>query len=436
MQTANSETDFSTVSAIIGALKNILTRSQVIIPDLETPYSKFPNTDHSATEHKDQSIIVIISKRQRQLDAVSLEISGLETVICRIQNLHQQLIKKKDKIAQSINLHKGLVSSLWRLPTEVLCQIFDLCVPETRFLLPPSRLNAPMLLTEICRRWREVAVSMPRLWCRLSATVDDRDWQRAAFCYESWLKRPQGLPLSLALKCSNDHSAKLRSLLQPHIDKISSLSIYFVYGADKPELMLTDLQALEKLTIGMHDYHIMPAITHSISQLPITMRSLKVTGPLFDLQRLSSFNTIWAHLTNVEIAIREPHAVLHLLQLSPNLSSLTIRAAFNQTQTLEPFTHAEIQSLRVAYDSGLTRPLSHLFDALSLPNLRVLEARCRARWTYKHEELKAFLVRSKCPLKNLIFGGRVMMTDEERAEYVSLIPSLEVVVDPSDKYFA
>ncbi|KAG0704602.1 hypothetical protein DFH29DRAFT_997494 [Suillus ampliporus] len=436
MQTANSAVDLSPISDIIGALKNILAHSQAIIPDLETPYSRFPNTDHSAIEPKGQSVIAIIAERQKQLDAVSHEISGLETVMDSIKNLHQQLVEKKDKITQSMNLHKGLVSSLWRLPAEVLCQIFDDCLPETRFLLPPLKQNAPILLTGICRRWRDVAVDMPRLWCRLSVTVDDRDWQRAAFCYDSWLKRSRGLPLSLALQCSNDHSTKLRNLLQPYINQISSLSIYFVYGADKPEFMLTDLLALEKLSICMHDHRTMPAITQSISQLPITMRSLKVAGPLFDLERLSSFNPIWAHLTNVEIAIRQPNAVLHLLQLCPNLSSLTIRAAFDQIETLEPFTHAEIQSLHVAYDSALTRPLSHLLNSLSLPNLRVLEARRNAPWAYEHEELKAFLARSKCPLKSLIFGGQLIMTDEQRAEYLTLIPSLEVVVDPSDKYFA
>ncbi|KAG1837734.1 hypothetical protein C8R48DRAFT_115952 [Suillus tomentosus] len=70
-----------------------------------------------------------------------------------------------------------------------------------------------------------------------------------------------------------------------------------------------------------------------------------------------------------------PNAVLHLLQLCPNPSSLTLRVAFDQKEPLESFTHIKLQSLPILYDALLTRPLSDLLNALSLPNLRALEAR-------------------------------------------------------------
>ncbi|KAG1797258.1 hypothetical protein EV424DRAFT_1280114, partial [Suillus variegatus] len=49
------------------------------------------------------------------------------------------------------------------LATEVLCHIFIHCLPQTDYMLPNSK-SPPMLLTRICRRWREVAVDMPLLW--------------------------------------------------------------------------------------------------------------------------------------------------------------------------------------------------------------------------------------------------------------------------------
>ncbi|KAG1724176.1 hypothetical protein EDB19DRAFT_318880 [Suillus lakei] len=129
--------------------------------DLETPYSRAstPNTSHFAIELKGKSIRNTITDRQRQLDAVLLEISGLETVMDSITNMHQQLIEEKDKIVQSTTFHKGLVSSLWCLPTEVLSQFFHHCLPEDKYLSPASMLS-PMLLTRICRPWREVAVGI------------------------------------------------------------------------------------------------------------------------------------------------------------------------------------------------------------------------------------------------------------------------------------
>ncbi|KAG2141890.1 hypothetical protein DEU56DRAFT_754857 [Suillus clintonianus] len=437
MQTADSKLNVSeSVSGIIGALQNILAQSQVIIPDLETTYSKFPNTDHSAVDLGGQSVIDIIAERQQQLDGVVHDIMGLESVVDSIKNLHQQLVEKKVKITQSMNLHKGLVSALWRFPTEVLSQIFHQCLPETKMLLP-SMLKAPILLTGICRRWREVAVGMPSLWCslRLYVEVDDRHWHRAAFCYDMWLKRSRGHPLSLAIGCN--HSTKLRSLLQPYVTHIKSLQVSIrSFQGGCPALFSTDLPALQELTILGMRHPDTPAIAQSISRLSSTLRSLKVIDmkPFFDLEDLSYFSPVWAHLTDVQIALSHPNAVIHLLQLCPNLSSLTLRIACEQIEplNLESFAHAKIQSLRIVYDSLLTRHLSGLLNALLLPNLRVLEARRSAPWP--HEDLKAFLARSECPLETLIFGGRVTMTDVQRAEYVALIPFLKVVVDHGSKY--
>ncbi|KAG2057421.1 hypothetical protein BDR06DRAFT_994933 [Suillus hirtellus] len=438
MQTAYSKFNISeSVSDIIGALQSIIARSQVIIPVLDTPYSRIPNTDRSTVGLEGQSIINIIAEHQQQLDAILCEISGLEAVMDSVKNLHQQVVEKKDKITVSMNLHKGLVSALWRLPTEVLSHIFKFCLPETRLLLSPSTLKAPMLLTRICRRWREIAAGTPELWCRLYVEADDRDWEQAAFCYDMWLKRSRGRPLSLAL--GRYHSAKLRSLLQPYITHITSLRVsVHSFQGESTQLFLTDLPVLQELAIlGMTKYDI-PTIAQSISGLPSTIRSLKFIDmrPFFDIEPLSSFSPVWAYLTDVQIAVCHPNAVLHLLQLCPNLSSLTLRIAFDQTESLESFTHTKLQSLRILYDALLTRPLSDLLNALSLPNLRTLEARRNGRnASWPHEDMKALLARSKCSLETLTIGGRVTITDAQRAEYVILAPSLRVVVDHSSTYF-
>ncbi|KAG1771047.1 hypothetical protein EV702DRAFT_1202081 [Suillus placidus] len=380
-QTVDPKVDFSSFSDTIGVLQNILARSQVTMPDLETPYSRanFAPANHSAIELKDHSISAIITERQQQLDGVLHEISGLETVIDSINNICRQLVEKKDKIVQSINLHKKLVMALWRLPNEVTSQIFVHCLPKHHRLWPSSKL-APMLLTRICRRWRDVAVSLPSLWCSLRLDADevhDRHWQPLASCYDSWLRRSRGLPLSLEVWCYAVNSTiKIRSLIQPYINQISSLSIHFPLDADEPEHILIDLPALQELTVGVYGRSAIPAIAQSVSRLSFTLRDLKVTWPVFHLEHLSVFNSLLAHLTNLEVVISHMDLVPHLLHLCPNLSSLTIRAGAKQLlRTIEPFTHTKLRSLRVAHDLGNTIHLAGLFVALSLPNLRLLEAR-------------------------------------------------------------
>ncbi|KAG1849905.1 hypothetical protein DFJ58DRAFT_729370 [Suillus subalutaceus] len=418
--TANSKAKFSLVSDIIGALQNVLAHSQVIIPDLKTQYP-ISNTHYSAFNLNYQDISAIITERQQQLDAASHEISRFETVIDGINHIHQQLVAKKDKITQSMNSHKRLVSALWRLPAEVLSQIFAHCLPNRHRLSPTSK-AVPMVLTRICRRWREVAVDMSSLWQGLNV---DKDWQRAAFCYESWLKRSRGRPLSLELQCCKSNWTELRSLLQPYINQLSSLSLDFYHNDLQPEVIISDFLALEELTISLH-FNYQAPVVQSISQPPCTLRSLTVTGTFFNMEYATTFNPAWTRLTNIQIDLDEPSAFPQLLRLCPSLSSLTITTFFITMETLEPFTHTQLQSLRIiSNDYDHDNEPRNLFGTLSLPNLRALEARAMYSWPH---EFKAFLTRSKCPLESLTLGSHLSVTDEQRAEYVALIPSLKVLV--------
>lgn len=166
----------------------------------------------------------------------------------------------------------------------------------------------------------------------------------------------------------------------------------------------------------------------SISRLS-NLRSLHTLGPSFDIDLLSCFNPVWAHLTNVTINTDESDTVLFLLRLAPNLFSVPMIVFItNETMDLKPFVHTTLQSLRITceIDYSSTRRLSKLFDALSFPNLRVFEVSGEPPWP--HEKFKAFLTRSKCPLETLILGTDVETRHEQRAEYVALIPSLEVFV--------
>ncbi|KAG1856705.1 hypothetical protein DFJ58DRAFT_879334 [Suillus subalutaceus] len=351
-----------------------------------------------------------------------------------IHTLQQQLVEQKNKIVESIYLHKRLVSPLWRLPTEILSQIFYHCLPqitEPHQFQAPSKLTAPMLLTRICRRWREVAVGMPNLWCVLSVEVDDRNWQQVAFCYDSWLKRTRERPLSLKIHFhAVDHSTKLRRLLQPYINQISSLSVEFYHRKTPALNMFRELLALEEIfvyeDISGRD---MPAsIPRSTSsQLPSTMCSLYVIGWLLNLDDLSSCNPVWAHLTTLGIAVRTEKAVPHLLQLAPNLSSLMICILFVDSEPLMPFTHPNLQTLTIFYKCyDVPEPkFCDLLNTLSLPTLHVLIVYNVPQWP--HEEFKAFLAQLGSPLESLIIRGSVMI-DEQRAEYVALVPSFQYVL--------
>ncbi|KAG1758714.1 hypothetical protein EDD22DRAFT_909394 [Suillus occidentalis] len=357
-----------------------------------------------------------------------------------VQTLQQQLVGQKNKINESGNLPKGLVSPVCRLPTEVLSQIFYHCLGLSRSLSNlrlPSKLTAPLLLTRICRRWREVAVDMPNLWRMLSVAVTDRNWQQVAFCYESWLKRARGRPLSLRLWFdADDHSAKLQRLLQPYANQVTSLRVN-LRGSDAPELnMFTDFRALQEMIVDVEvditdaEANLPASVTRSFSQLPPTLDNFTVLRCLFGFDDFSACNPVWAGLTTLNIEIWQSDGVHHLLQLAPNLSSLRIFLELDgvQDKVLPLFTHTKLQTLHVTCECTYDDDIAHicdLFNALSLPALRVLSVYGASVWC--PDDFTAFLARSECPLESLIIEGD-MMTDDDRVEYLALVPSLRILV--------
>jgi hypothetical protein len=79
--------------------------------------------------------------------------------------------------------------------------------------------------------------------------------------------------------------------------------------------------------------------------------------------------------------------------------------------------------------------IADLFDALSLPNLRIFKGHCPGSGVaWPHKQLRDLFARSKCPLESLIFTGWVTAEGVPQAEYVALIPSLNIKVSSKLKF--
>ncbi|TFK49778.1 hypothetical protein OE88DRAFT_1662433 [Heliocybe sulcata] len=116
------------------------------------------------------------------------------------------------------------------LPVELLSKIFIHCLNPTgleAYFIGAHPRSAPMLLTQVCSRWRKCALDTPQLWCSLDLTertiVNSVNVTQIRFTSdlasqvagleEMWFGRAKILPLSLALR--------LRTQLAPHFDKAS-----------------------------------------------------------------------------------------------------------------------------------------------------------------------------------------------------------------------
>jgi len=88
-------------------------------------------------------------------------------------------------------------------PTELLAEIFTLCVPDDDFVAADPD-EAPLVLCGVCHRWREVSLTTPKLW---SSLYVDLDWAGRSEGYidlcETWLDRAGRSPLSLFLHATD-----------------------------------------------------------------------------------------------------------------------------------------------------------------------------------------------------------------------------------------
>ena len=91
-----------------------------------------------------------------------------------------------------------LKSNSGYLPTEVLSTIFQECLEADELdCTAPHPLQAPLVLTWVCRLWRSIAISTHRLWegvilIQEASRVDD-----STRLLELWMERSGALPFGV-----------------------------------------------------------------------------------------------------------------------------------------------------------------------------------------------------------------------------------------------
>ncbi|KAJ6590969.1 hypothetical protein DFH09DRAFT_1138209 [Mycena vulgaris] len=86
------------------------------------------------------------------------------------------------------------------LPNEIVSEIFVHCLPVYPKRPPLFGPSSPTRLTQICRKWKEIALSCPALWRAVGVSVDKgRSLGLTLSLMETFLKRSGSYPLSVEL---------------------------------------------------------------------------------------------------------------------------------------------------------------------------------------------------------------------------------------------
>src|ERR1700683_838801 len=154
---------------------------------------------------------VMLSATQTDMvhDTISIaqsRISHIDCEIARLKDSAGELQHKRAALLTYTKNHTALVAPVRCLPPEILSEIFLHCMdprwfgPEYNFHENPRLDKMPLLLGEICSRWRSIALSTPRLWASFSLSIRPKYLNSDVELAKTWLSRSGTCPLSINLR--------------------------------------------------------------------------------------------------------------------------------------------------------------------------------------------------------------------------------------------
>ncbi|KAJ3500109.1 hypothetical protein NMY22_g19372 [Coprinellus aureogranulatus] len=151
---------------------------------MESPFANVLHTNYTPSEQE----LGIIS---HLLEAPEKELLDLGETIYHVEAHLKQLWARRNELRAAVDAHRALTGWIRRVPDELLQEIFVRTLPCT-YLPTMSARDSPVVLTHVCRRWRQLAHSNPRLWAGLHVKKGEDEGRLS-----QWLARTGSVPISL-----------------------------------------------------------------------------------------------------------------------------------------------------------------------------------------------------------------------------------------------
>jgi hypothetical protein len=341
----------------------------------------------------------IIFDAEQEMAKYDAEIGRLKNAIIALENCKIEL----DAYTKEL---KWLLSPIRRLPMEVLSQI--MCGYTTspfedsvRIRFERDRVDAPpIVLAQVCKHWRSVAMTTPHLWSRIdlhlkSGTIVDDEERRKAV--SSVLSLSKSCPLSVMI--FEDYGSKERGTLHPALQGILQESYRWeslvLHGFDYPSLTLV-FGSIDRGCHNLHSLGIAFLLEYIVSDADIfgvvpilqtapNLRSFTLKGDDYNIVPSNVLRVItWNHLQHITIERGfDISTVLTVMASCTNATSALIQrpcfyefgsvADSGMDPTTLPITSLGLQCDGVPVPSGG----DYLVDwqwllAFKLPSLRVL----------------------------------------------------------------
>ncbi|KAJ6472288.1 hypothetical protein C8R47DRAFT_725303 [Mycena vitilis] len=349
--------------------------------------------------------------RARILDLDS-QISALEETVLLLKNRRQSVQARLDAYTYPV----------LTLPNEIVSRIFENFLPLYPLCPPSLGLLSPVVLGQICHKWRDIAFMTPTLWKAISFIAPDTEsrshwhWETLVKAtvelLETSLARSGACPLSIQWHLAEDYFGsrlpKILLIMARHFGHMEHLNLCCPLPGRLPPLHVQyPMPILRSLDLTCDDEtYIREQIMATAHPPPITAFLDTPRLQSVHLRRLTHSSGIslpWHQLTTLFLDSKNPECVKilnHAINLVHCTLFLDCRNAVDSNQ-IPPLTR--LQSLEIFGDS------TGLLQLLTLPALlNVHVARCHAFVNLEFmDDILSCIARSGCNLQQLhIIKGR------------------------------
>ncbi|KAJ7468249.1 hypothetical protein B0H11DRAFT_2046005 [Mycena galericulata] len=277
-------------------------------------------------------------------------IAQLNTLIATLDTERQCLQAQSDSI----------IYPVLTLPPELTSVIFIHCLPSPTS--QPSPLEAPLLLAQICRQWREIAVSIPELWHSLF--LSDRH-PLAGELFSTWISRSGHCPLNFSFTYfDSDHASALIDACKPYADRWQDVDLLLPYLALKRLNDFPTMLLLRRISLSFR--RTFPVDVDGVSGDPIII----LDAPLLREAVIGTFPTLkfalpWRQLTSLTLTKIDAEDCFAILDQCPDLVTLDL------TTNIQAPPLVDLPTVLLASLESLTFPSGFCFviDHLRLPRL-------------------------------------------------------------------
>ncbi|KAJ7195609.1 hypothetical protein GGX14DRAFT_315435, partial [Mycena pura] len=105
-----------------------------------------------------------INEIQCFIGSAEANISIIDDQIAQMQRILDRLGSQRVQLQNLVQSHRSVVSTMRRLPTDILGEIFSQYLSASRSPFHSESPEALSHLVGVCKRWRTIALASPLLW--------------------------------------------------------------------------------------------------------------------------------------------------------------------------------------------------------------------------------------------------------------------------------